>query len=179
MLSGMSNEKVARIAGCSAGAVFQYKKRYVKPVIQNTVLVGPTCDQSVTQSTENQPVTPELVVQTQMAVRNATEAVKASPVRERAEWLWSKASRNLERAEQAVRVIEQEIAEQGPDGETVKRKVLVPVGDDLRVIAPIMAQAHRNLEITGQLTGELGSGGTQNNTQVNLYMGLPRAVSEE
>jgi hypothetical protein len=58
--------------------------------------------------------------------------------------LWGRTDRALDRAEGAVRVV--------TDRETGE---LVAVGPDVAAIAPILNQAHRNIEMLGKVTGEL------------------------
>ena len=85
----------------------------------------------------------------------------ASPFRSRLESTWGIAERTLARAEAAVRVV-------SVDGESV------PVGADLSCVAPLLAQAHRNIELLGRATGELEQAQSQNNTQINIMLDIPR-----
>jgi hypothetical protein len=61
-------------------------------------------------------------------------AAAASPVRERVQELWTRTQRNLDAVE-----------------ETATKP------EHLGLVAPLLAQAHKNVEILGQLTGELSS----------------------
>ncbi len=84
--------------------------------------------------------------------RLATEALVAAPVlslfRQRLEKLHRRVDGALDRAESAVRVVK-------VDGK------LAAVGPDLSPIAPLLSQAHKNLEMLGRSTGELEPTGGQ------------------
>ena len=86
----------------------------------------------------------------------------ASPFRSRLEAIWSTTARAIQRAETAVRVTYDHEA-----GE------LVASGADVSAVAPLIAQAHRSIELLGRATGELDAG-TQSNTQVNILFNSPR-----
>jgi hypothetical protein len=77
----------------------------------------------------------------------ATQALLGAPAlsmfRQRLEKLHACADRALDRAETSVRVVKDE------------RGRLVAVGADLSPIAPLLNQAHKNLEMLGRATGEL------------------------
>ena len=81
----------------------------------------------------------------QQVERLAVEALVAAPVfslfRQRLETLHARVDKALERAESAVRVVNQ-------GGK------LVAAGADLSPIAPLLSVAHKNLEMLGRMTGE-------------------------
>jgi hypothetical protein len=67
---------------------------------------------------------------------------------ERHQQIWDKTWAAVERAENAVRVVRDK-----------KTGELLPVGEDVTAIAPLLNQAHRNIEILGAVTGEIKNGG--------------------
>lgn len=69
----------------------------------------------------------------------AQQSLRSSPFQERLRATWERIERVLERAENAVQVT--------ADGD--------PVGEDLAVLAPLLNQAHKNLELLGKASGEL------------------------
>jgi hypothetical protein len=97
----------------------------------------------------------------------ALEALVAAPAlslfRQRLERLHDRVDRALDRAESAVRVIEK-------DGK------MVAAGADLSPIAPLLSQAHRNLEMLGRATGELEPTGS---ASVQIQIICPAAGSSQ
>lgn len=133
LLRGESLRKVAKMAGVSHTVVSDYKRKVMIPALK-----------TAQQFKENQPL-PETRGQHLAETANLTrDIVKASPFMERHEFLWGKVTQGIEKAENAVRVV--------TDRETGQ---LMSVGPDVGVLAPLLNQAHKNLELLGQVTGEL------------------------
>lgn len=80
------------------------------------------------------------------SVSRAALTAQASPFRARLQSMWERAERSMDRAETAVRVT--------MDKESGEYMV---AGQDVAAIAPLMAQAHKNLELLGRATGELAN----------------------
>ena len=97
------------------------------------------------------------------ATRAALTA-QSSPFRSRLEQMWGRAERSMDRAETAVRVT--------MDKESGEYLV---AGQDVAAIAPLMAQAHKNLELLGRATGELAS--TDQNV-TNVMVVIPQASAQ-
>ncbi len=92
------------------------------------------------------------------SVSRTALTAQSSPFRSRLEQMWGRAERSMDRAETAVRVT--------MDKESGEYLV---AGQDVAAIAPLMAQAHKNLELLGRATGELAST-EQNVTNVMVVM---------
>ena len=152
---------VAKMAGCSLGSVHRYKQQFVIPTLQDhkinlwdqQVEALPKLNADERKAIESE-LCPEVIQNTQLEQlerRGTKVLMRASPVKSRAEKLWRFTARNLGRAQKAQRTVAM------PDGS------LAPVGQDFGVLAPLLNQAHKNLEIQGRLSGELihgnGAGG--------------------
>lgn len=128
-------------------AIQRYKVNVIKPVLDrahdtNRILIG---------EGQTKPA-PEPLSRDTNAIQMATQAIKDAPVlsifRQRLEKLHGRIDRSLDKAETAVRVtFDKESGEE------------VVIGADLGVIAPLLNQAHKNLEILGRATGELEPSG--------------------
>ncbi len=79
--------------------------------------------------------------------RAVTKAIgKADDVfMERVEYLWEESTNGLERAKTAARTV------------TDDEGKLVYVGQDLKPLAPLLGQCHKNLELLGNATGRFAS----------------------
>ena len=121
--------------------IWRYIRDKAKPALQGpTAVVKDLADKGLLR----EDIT---LKQATRAIATATERdLTVSPFRTRLESLWNRAENSLERAERAVRVVKDS------DGQECV------VGEDLRPIAPILAQAHKNLEMLGNATGELSAG---------------------
>jgi hypothetical protein len=73
----------------------------------------------------------------------ANQIAGTSVVRERIHHLFGDIEETINRAKAAVQVVSD------GNGE------LVPIGDDLKVLAPLFAQANKNIELLAKVTGEI------------------------
>lgn len=151
LLAGQSLRKVSKLAGVSHTVVDDYKRRVVLPALA-----------TAQKFKEFQGVTETSEAQVRDTVTLTRDIVKSSPFRDRLQSLWDRTEKSIERAEQAVRVV--------TDRETGR---LLAVGADVAAIAPLLNQAHKNLEMLGQVTGELAhaSSGPNVNIQINIPAG--------
>lgn len=124
---------MGKIAGVSHTVIQDYKRRVVLPAIQ-----------SAQKLQSFQPLDRPDSVRAVEQAGLTKDIVRASPFRDRLEKLHGRIENALDRAETSVRVVR--------DKDTGE---LVPVGPDVAAIAPIMNQAHKNLELLGRVTGEL------------------------
>jgi hypothetical protein len=131
-LRAISGSLVPRI---SVMALQRYKVNVVNKIVARTTVRTIPKERPVPD--DRNPVT----------VQTVEQAVHDAPVvslfRARLEKLHGRVDKALTQAESAVTVIQDE------DGE------LKAVGRDLKVLAPLFGQAHKNLEILGRATGEL------------------------
>lgn len=126
----------------SAMALQRYKSKVIMPILaraqqSESLLIG--------ESGKKQPlVTPNAL---QKAEKATAQALQDAPVfsifRQRLEKLNGLIDRTLTKAESSVRIA------------TDKDGNQVVVGADIGVMAPLLNQAHKNLEILGRATGEL------------------------
>jgi hypothetical protein len=133
ILAGKSSRYIAKIAGCSHSVVNKYKRRTVLPALQKAQQVQAF-----------QPLPPTNLEAIQQQAVLTREIIRASPFRDRLEHLWQRTQKAIDRAENSVRVVK--------DPESGE---LLPVGPDVAAIAPILNQAHKNVELLGRVTGEL------------------------
>jgi transposase len=152
ILEGKSSRYIAKIAGCSHSVVNQYRRRTVLPAIQKAQQV---------QAFQPLPRTTLEALQQQTVLTR--EIVQASPFRDRLEKLWQRTEKAADRAERAVRVVKDE-----------KSGELVPVGPDVSAIAPILNQAHKNVELLGRVTGELQENTGRANVAIQIV--IPNAA---
>lgn len=129
-----------------------YKKRVVKPALRLA--------QKVQSFQQFESVDSVQVTQHTALTR---DIVQASPFRERLENLWNRTQKAADRAEKAVRVVKDQ-----ESGE------LVPVGPDVSAIAPILNQAHKNVELLGRVTGELQENTGRANVAIQIV--IPNAA---
>lgn len=127
LLSGASQTAVARKLGVSRQAVSQYTRRVLRPAMQSAAKL-----QSL-QGLSSDPS--QLTAENKLLVRQAV----SSPFMERHSYVWDVVQESLERGRRAVQVTK--------DGDAV--------GEDLAVLAPLLNQAHKSLELLGKATGEL------------------------
>lgn len=128
IMNGESNSSIARSLGIHPSTVANYKKRVVHPALR-----------TATQIASVQRNGSECRVLTSQDADTAKQIVISSPFQERLRATWERIERTLDRAENAVQVTE--------DGD--------PVGEDLAILAPLLNQAHKNLELLGKASGEL------------------------
>lgn len=156
LLSGVSEVKVAKVAGVSRPAIHNYKLRVITPAIEaarKVSAIQPLAGTDIEQATET------ATLQRQIA--------KASPVMERLQNLWETNAEALQRAREAVKVVR--------DAETGE---MLPAGQDLAVMAPLLGQGYKGVELLARLTGELG--GTQSgDVNVSVYLGIPRQQEDD
>ena len=164
ILDGVPLRKVGAglVPHVSHSAVQRYKANVINPMLARAarteaIIIGKNEDL-------DRAVSP-------IAVQNAKEAVqvaiKDAPVvslfRQRLEKLHSRIDRAMDRAESAVRI------STDSDGNEVV------VGQDLGVLAPLINQAHKNLEMHGRATGELEpTGGASVAIQIVMGEAGPR-----
>ena len=160
-IAGTPTREIARWANprVAHNMISRYMRARVRPALNNAARLfavdpprsGPVFEKESHEQMEARPkTTPPPAWHPQMerdqAEQLAMEALVAAPAlsifRARLERLHDRVDRALDRAETAVRVVER-------DGK------LVASGADLGPIAPLLSQAHRNLEVLGRATGEL------------------------
>lgn len=128
MLQGKSSAAIAAEIGCCRQAVDRYRSRVVRPALRTTIN-RPNLDRHEGDS----------LVTLSQDVAVAKQAITATPFHDRLQATWTRIERVLDRAEHAVQVTE--------DGDAV--------GEDLAILAPLLNQAHKNLELLGKASGEL------------------------
>lgn len=140
LLSGEKGavNRVAKLAGISRQAVGEYKRDHLRPAIKTAAQVMDS--QGIQRDTEN-----GVSVQSQFA----RDVIKASPVRKRLEALWLTTEDAIKRASYEV------VRSKDKDGNLVESNVLL-TGSNAASVAPLLSQAHANLKLLGELTGELG-----------------------
>jgi len=163
-LDGASLGAIAKVAGCSRQAVCEWRQRNVKPAMETArALQKLQSNQQVEPRPDDaNAVRASTIVKAAETVSLTRDIVKSSPVRDRLEKLWQRIDTSLDRAETAVRTVTDKAS-----GEQVV------VGEDLGVMAPLLNQAHKNVEIFGKLTGELKD---QSDTQVAIQIVYPQQV---
>ena len=111
-------------------------KANIEVVKNQEVAVVPS--ETVQNGTKNASVSPAVPL-----VGEGKEVMRPSSLRDRQEALGRRIERALDRAEKAVDVTKDK------DGN------IVHVADSLRPLAPLMREAHRNIELQGAISGEL------------------------
>ena len=150
LITGVSLRKIGEMAGCSVTAVMAYKKRVVKPALKLAHQV---------QSFQQVDSIDSVKVASHAALTR--DIVQASPFAARLEKLWQRVDKSLDKAESAVRT-------KTIDGVEVWEE------QGLQAIAPLMNQAHKNLELLGRVTGELEVAAVSN---IAIQIVLPQAGS--
>ena len=133
IIEGKSLREVAVLAGVAHTAIARYKRRVVIPAIRQSQKIAAF-----------EQVTGSVAEQTQAVAKNTRDIIASSPFRARIEYLWGIADRSLTKAEDAAK-------RYAPDKDGEMRAI----GSDLTPIAPLLAQAHKNVELLGRATGEL------------------------
>lgn len=149
LLAGRSVRAVARSVAPQVdwSSIQRYKMKIIKPAIERAsagerVLMGEGHQKQVV-------VAPQADTEaTQIARQSIQDAPVLSIFRQRLEKLNGRIDRTLDKAESAVKTVR--------DPETGEQVV---VGADIGVMAPILNQAHKNLEMLGRATGELEPAG--------------------
>lgn len=131
-MSGETNTSIGRSLGISAQSVGNYRRKVVHPALRTAGQIALT-----------QRNGPDNITLTSQDSELAKQVITSSPLRQRLDALGSRIDNILTRAENAVQCV--------PDSEGN----LVPIADDLSILAPLYNQAHKNLEVLGKLTGEL------------------------
>lgn len=153
LLAGVPLRKVAATLDPPVhfASLQRYKLQHIRPAVANAQSIAKVLgkDKSITDD-DLATVTAEL----------ATKAIHASPFRERLENLWQRTDKSIARAENAVRTV--------TDRETGE---LLAAGPDVAAIAPLLNQAHKNLEMLGQATGELANASTGSTTIIVVTHG--------
>lgn len=126
----------------SANTVQRYKANIIRPIVANekgekglSIRSNGTVDTTVPLVDDTKSV--------ERVTREAVNAPVASVFRQRLEKLNGIIDRTLNKAESAVRLA------------TDKDGNQVVVGADIGVMAPLLNQAHKNVEMLGRATGEL------------------------
>lgn len=150
ILAGLSVRKVAASVSppLSHTAVQRYKNTVLRPAMRRELAIAKVLGQGKSS------IPSELA---EVVTDGTVKALRASPFRSRLEKLWERTEKGLDRAESAVRTI--------TDRDTGE---LVAVGADVTAIAPLLNQAHKNLEILGQVTGELTRDAQQANQTIYI-----------
>jgi hypothetical protein len=135
MLAGVSDRKVAKMAGVSHVAVNAYRREVLQPSLNQAAAAhkfSKLAEKVGVDTTE----AGQVAALTQ-------DLVKANPFLERAQVLWNECLDGVKDAKDAVRV------HQKTDG------TVVFDGRDFGALAALLNQAHRNLELFGKGTGLL------------------------
>ncbi len=144
ILAGKSVRDIAagvspRIAYC---AVQRYKVNVIKPILTRAEESSRVLN--INLGTKQAPVALTTDTQVQQVTQNAAmDRPTLSIFRQRLENLHGRIDRSLDKAENAVRVIRD------------KKGEIKHITEDLSPIAPLVSQAHKNLELLGRATGEL------------------------
>lgn len=133
----------------SVMALQRYRAQVIRPAVCNAAMVASICK---TKKSVGLPAEANLTKEV------AEKLLQASPFRQRLESLWVRTDKALNRAESAVRVVSVEGA-------------MVAVGADLSAMAPLLNQAHKNVELQGHVTGELGQ--QQNGPSIAIQINVP------
>ncbi len=160
-ISGTSVREIARWTNppVAHNSISRFMRARVTPALSNaTKLLSVDPPRTGTVSANGAPTRARQQAEHRQVDRHqveqlAAQAVVAAPVlslfRQRLEKLQGRVDRALDRAENAVRVVER-------DGN------LAAAGPDLSALAPLLNVAHKNLEMLGRATGELDpSAGSQ------------------
>lgn len=166
LLSGVKMSAIADRLNISRQAVSDYRRKVVGPAVKVARKL-----QQVEQPQRDAPIAiarAHNIEETSKVAALTKQVVQASPFRDRLESLWGRTDRALDRAENAVRTV--------TDRETGE---LVAVGPDVSAIAPILNQAHRNIEMLGKVTGELEAAPTLQLAIQIVVPAAPQQVSAE
>lgn len=143
--------KAAEIAGVTRQAAAQYCNRHLKPSMDLAA--------KVLQAELQLPKQQHAHKSDNAQVALVNQITRNSVFRERLELVWGETIDSVKAAKNAVKIAVDQ------DGE---QRV---IGRDLSVVAPLLGQAHKNLEILGRATGELQDSGSQVSTTINLVCG--------
>lgn len=159
ILAGLPVRDVCRglVPEVSPMTIHRYKANTVKPLLQK---MKTNADLIMTDQPGKHEVVP-LESDTKAVARVQTVAVDGpsmSLFRRRLEKLYAVAERHIEKAESAVKL--------DKDGNTI--------GVDLAVMAPLLNQAHKNVEMLGRATGELEPQGA---TSVSIQIFSPTSAT--
>lgn len=144
----------------SVMALQRYRTQIILPAVNNAAMVAKLCK---SKTLDSKPAIANLTKDV------AEKLLQASPFRQRLESLWVRTEKAVTRAETAVRTI--------TDRETGE---LCAAGPDVAAIAPLLNQAHKNLELLGQVTGELvPRSAAPADLTVQLMVMIPRATVQE
>ena len=132
MLEGQPARKVAAIAGISRQAVCLYKKNRFLPSLRASMQAASNHQVTNTDGINNEPTI-------QRTVELTRGVISSSPFRAQLASLKDRTERLLDCAESGIRARD--------DGK--------PNTADAAACAPLIAQAHKNVELLGRATGEL------------------------
>lgn len=139
LMAGVSFRKVSLVAGVTPQAIGKYYRKYIKPAMVAAVKAKQFQSDTVT--------TREQVIETG---RLARDIVRASPVRERVDYIWDLATETMRKASES---------------------------NNIAGMVELIDKAHDNIKLLGTLTGELQQNQhpaeSQNN--VNIILGIPRS----
>jgi hypothetical protein len=144
ILSGRSVRDIARSVNppIEFNAIQRYKARIVRPILGRAEETERLLGELKATPPSTLPPQPSPVA-LQKAATAIQDAPRLSVFRDRLEKLWQRTDRTLDKAESAVRVGKDEAGN--------------PVfgAQDLTPIGPLLAQAHKNVELLARATGEL------------------------
>ena len=150
ILSGMTTRAISSfvVPPIPHSAVQRYKVSVIKPMLERA-----SVSERILNSVPGLKDKPMDLSNAPPEVQAVQQAIQDAPVlslfRKRHEKVWGVVERTMAKAEAAVRVQRDE------DGNEVF------AGPDLGVMAPILNQAHKSIEILGRATGELEPQGGQ------------------
>ena len=144
ILAGMPVRAVCNglVPPVSPMSVQRYKANVVKPVLARATEDNRLVRSDLTTKKAPEPLESDTAV-VQAVQGIIAEAAPLSLVRSRMAKVGARLDRVLDRAETAVRTVRDE------DGNEV------PIGPDLAVLAPLINQEHKHIELWGRISGEL------------------------
>lgn len=141
LLAGESANSVAKSAGLNRSVVLDYRKKVIRPTLTEALKASKSVKDQEDGGSAREDI---------QAFGEQTQAVvRCSPVR-------TYLDNYRQRIDNALNLIEQ-ANECDPNTKV----------SDIAAMAPILAQAHQNIRILGELTGELGTGSVP---QVNMAL---------
>ena len=128
LMDGKGLREIGRLAGVSAMAVARYKSNVFRPALKQAQQI---------QALKG--FTGDIPTDTKAVATVTRDIVRSSPFRDQLASLKDRTERLLDRAESGIRARD--------DGK--------PNTADAAACAPLIAQAHKNVELLGRATGEL------------------------
>jgi transcriptional regulator with XRE-family HTH domain len=135
----LSLDEIGRKYKLAKNTIWKYKRDIIAPTLRRVRETAQELQAAETACVKSD------TTQVERAAMNATGAVVAAdPYIRRTEQLWKVSEDAIERAKTSVRVVTDR-----------KTGELIAVGEDVRAIAPLIDQAHKNIELSARLTGRL------------------------